>query len=246
MRREGTALRGLGVVTLKELSDHMTSARMRVLEWLVVLVALAAVYAAIVQIRSATAEDPFLFLRLFTHGTRAVAVVHGVPRLSGAVDGDRSRLRRGQWRAQPPHFVAHSVAADLSRRLAVRQIHRRACDIVGQPDRAVAAHDRARSHHARRTAGRRRDGARLHFSPDNDCLCRRMARALHAVFGDVPVGRDGGAGDARLLAVLLADLAGALAGDRPDVRAGRRRGVFGDCGADAGAIVAFERSTPKR
>ncbi len=65
-RREGSALRGLGVVTLKELSDHMTSARMRVLEWLVVLVALAAVYAAITQIRAVTAEDPFLFLRLFT------------------------------------------------------------------------------------------------------------------------------------------------------------------------------------
>jgi len=66
MRREGSALRGLGVVTLKELSDHMTSARMRVLEWLVVLVALAAVYAAITQVRDVTAEDPFLFLRLFT------------------------------------------------------------------------------------------------------------------------------------------------------------------------------------
>ena len=65
-RREGSALQGLGVVTLKELSDHMTSARMRVLEWLVVLVALAAVYAAITQIRAVTAEDPFLFLRLFT------------------------------------------------------------------------------------------------------------------------------------------------------------------------------------
>ena len=47
MRREGSALQGLGVVTLKELSDHLVSARMRVLEWLVVLVALAAVYGAI-------------------------------------------------------------------------------------------------------------------------------------------------------------------------------------------------------
>jgi ABC-2 type transport system permease protein len=54
------------VVTLKELSDHFASARMRVLEWLVVLVALAAVYGAIRQIREVTAEDPFLFLRLFT------------------------------------------------------------------------------------------------------------------------------------------------------------------------------------
>ena len=66
MRREGSAFRGLGVVILKELSDHLTSARMRVLEWLVVLVALAAVYAAITQIKNVTAQDPFLFLRLFT------------------------------------------------------------------------------------------------------------------------------------------------------------------------------------
>jgi ABC-2 type transport system permease protein len=66
MRREGSPWQGLGVVTLKELSDHLASARMRVLEWLVVLVALAAVYAAITQVRDVTAEDPFLFLRLFT------------------------------------------------------------------------------------------------------------------------------------------------------------------------------------
>jgi len=65
-RREGSPWQGLGVVTLKELSDHLTSARMRVLEWLVVLVAVAAVYAAIQQIRDVTAQDPFLFLRLFT------------------------------------------------------------------------------------------------------------------------------------------------------------------------------------
>jgi len=66
MRREGSAFSGLGVVMLKELSDHLTSLRMRVLEWLVVLVALAALYGAIQQIKDTTAEDPFLFLRLFT------------------------------------------------------------------------------------------------------------------------------------------------------------------------------------
>jgi len=66
MRREGSAFSGLGVVVLKELSDHLTSVRMRVLEWLVVLVALAALYGAIQQIKETTAEDPFLFLRLFT------------------------------------------------------------------------------------------------------------------------------------------------------------------------------------
>jgi ABC-2 type transport system permease protein len=66
MRREGSALHGLGVVFLKEVSDQLTSVRMRVLEWLVVLIALAALYGAIQQIRDVTAEDPFLFLRLFT------------------------------------------------------------------------------------------------------------------------------------------------------------------------------------
>src|SRR5262252_918274 len=66
MRREGSPWHGLGVVFLKELSDHLTSARMRVLEWLVVLTALAAVYGAIQQVKESTAEDPFLFLRLFT------------------------------------------------------------------------------------------------------------------------------------------------------------------------------------
>jgi ABC-2 type transport system permease protein len=66
MQREGSAFSGLGVVMLKELSDHLTSVRMRVLEWLVVLVALAALYGAIQEIKDTTAEDPFLFLRLFT------------------------------------------------------------------------------------------------------------------------------------------------------------------------------------
>ncbi len=66
MRREGSPFQGLSAVMLKELSDHLVSARMRVLEWLVVLTAIAAVYAAITQVRDATAEDPFVFLRLFT------------------------------------------------------------------------------------------------------------------------------------------------------------------------------------
>ena len=66
MRREGSPWRGVGVVILKELADHLSSVRMRVLELLVVLIALAALYGAIQQIRDVTAEDPFLFLRLFT------------------------------------------------------------------------------------------------------------------------------------------------------------------------------------
>src|SRR5262249_58557460 len=66
MQREGSALHGVGVVFLKELSDHFVSIRMRVLEWLVVFVGLIVVFNAIQQVKDTTAEDPFLFLKLFT------------------------------------------------------------------------------------------------------------------------------------------------------------------------------------
>jgi ABC-2 type transport system permease protein len=66
MQREGSALHGLGVVFIKEVSDHLTSVRMRILEWLIVFVGVASVYGAISQIREVTAEDPFLLLKLFT------------------------------------------------------------------------------------------------------------------------------------------------------------------------------------
>ena len=72
MQREGSALHGLGVVILKELSDHLTSTRMRVLEWLIVVVGILAVYGAIQQIKDTTAEDPFLFLKLFTTSRESV------------------------------------------------------------------------------------------------------------------------------------------------------------------------------
>jgi ABC-2 type transport system permease protein len=74
MRREGSALNGLGVVVLKELSDHLTSVLMRVCEVLVVLIALAALYFAIQQVRDTTAEDPFLFLRLFTRAREGIPI----------------------------------------------------------------------------------------------------------------------------------------------------------------------------
>jgi ABC-2 type transport system permease protein len=66
MRREGSAFQGLGTVFVKELADNISSARMLVLELLVVLTALAALYGAIDSLRQNTAEDPFLLLRMFT------------------------------------------------------------------------------------------------------------------------------------------------------------------------------------
>ncbi|OQM73812.1 ABC transporter permease [Manganibacter manganicus] len=66
MRREGSPLRGVGTVALKEAADHMTSARMHLIMLLVLLTAIGAVYGAIGQIRDTTAEDAYLFLKLFT------------------------------------------------------------------------------------------------------------------------------------------------------------------------------------
>jgi len=45
---------------------------MRVLEWLIVVVGILAVYGAIQQIKDTTAEDPFLFLKLFTTSRESV------------------------------------------------------------------------------------------------------------------------------------------------------------------------------
>ncbi|BBB98269.1 MULTISPECIES: ABC transporter permease [Bradyrhizobium] len=66
MRREGSAFQGVGAVFVKELSDNISSVRMLMLELLIVLTAMAALYEAIAALRQNTAEDPFLLLRLFT------------------------------------------------------------------------------------------------------------------------------------------------------------------------------------
>ena len=66
-RRRGAPWTGVATVFAKELADHLGSVRMRVLEILILLIGLGAVYAAIQNIKTVTAEDPFLFLRLFTN-----------------------------------------------------------------------------------------------------------------------------------------------------------------------------------
>jgi ABC-2 type transport system permease protein len=66
-RRSGSPFTGLGAVLMKELADHLGGARMRILEWLVLLTAIGAVFTAIQDLKTTTSQDPFLFLRLFTH-----------------------------------------------------------------------------------------------------------------------------------------------------------------------------------
>ena len=64
-QREGSPWQGLSVVFFREMFDHLTSARMLVLQFLVIVFGAVVVYFAAEQIRNTTAEDPFLFLRLF-------------------------------------------------------------------------------------------------------------------------------------------------------------------------------------
>lgn len=66
MARQGSPFRGTASVGLKEAADHMTSARMHLIMLLVLLTATGAVYGAIDHIRETMAEDPYLFLKLFT------------------------------------------------------------------------------------------------------------------------------------------------------------------------------------
>ena len=66
MRREGSAFAGVGAVTMKELADNLSSARMRLLEVLVFVAGAGAVYATISGVKDTVGEDPFVFLRLFT------------------------------------------------------------------------------------------------------------------------------------------------------------------------------------
>ena len=64
--KEGSPWVGVGAVVVKEMADHLTSARMRILEILIVLTAAGTVYAAMQNLQHTISEDRFLFLRLFT------------------------------------------------------------------------------------------------------------------------------------------------------------------------------------
>jgi ABC-2 type transport system permease protein len=66
MAREGSPFRGVAAIALKEAADHLTSARMHLIMALVLLTAVGAVYGAIGRIKDTTAEDAYLFLKLFT------------------------------------------------------------------------------------------------------------------------------------------------------------------------------------
>lgn len=64
--REGSPWRGLSVVIAKDMADHLTSARMTILELLILATAGGTVYAALQNLPTTTRQNPFVFLRLFT------------------------------------------------------------------------------------------------------------------------------------------------------------------------------------
>ncbi|MCL4561501.1 MAG: ABC transporter permease [Chloroflexi bacterium] len=74
--REGSPWTGLMAVIAKEMADHLTSARMRILEILIVLTAGGTVFAALQDLRATTSSSSsttsasangFVFLQLFTN-----------------------------------------------------------------------------------------------------------------------------------------------------------------------------------
>ena len=66
MPRKGSPWTGMWTVVGKEMADHFSSARIRILEVLIVVTAAGAVYAAIGNLRDTVGQDPFLLLRIFT------------------------------------------------------------------------------------------------------------------------------------------------------------------------------------
>lgn len=63
--REGSPWTGLTAVLTKEMADHLTGARVLILEVLVLLTAIGTVYTALKSINSAD-DNQFLYLKLFT------------------------------------------------------------------------------------------------------------------------------------------------------------------------------------
>ncbi|MEZ4862393.1 MAG: ABC transporter permease [Caldilineaceae bacterium] len=66
--REGSPWTGLWAVVTKDMADHLTSVRMRILEILIILTAGGTVYGATQTLRTSVSQDQFLFLKLFTTG----------------------------------------------------------------------------------------------------------------------------------------------------------------------------------
>ncbi|MBE0627586.1 MAG: ABC transporter permease [Burkholderiales bacterium] len=111
MNREGSPWTGLGPVFGKEFADQLGSARMRILEILVLVAAIGAVYVASQKMRATISESPIAFLQLFTTAEQPLPSFVSflgffVPLMAvslgfDAVNGELSRGTLGRVLAQP-------------------------------------------------------------------------------------------------------------------------------------------------
>lgn len=109
--REGSPWTGIWSVVLKEMADHLSSTRIFILEILILLAALGTVYVATQNIQQTTAEDQFLYLRLFTTAQQPLPAFVGllaffIPLVAialvfDAVNGEFSRRTMSRILAQP-------------------------------------------------------------------------------------------------------------------------------------------------
>jgi ABC-2 type transport system permease protein len=109
--REGSPWTGLGAVLSKEMADHLTSVRMRILEVLIVLTAGGTVYSALQGLKSNTSQNQFLYLQLFTTSQDPLPafvqfLVFLVPLIAislafDAINGEFSRRTLSRVLAQP-------------------------------------------------------------------------------------------------------------------------------------------------
>jgi len=109
--REGSPWKGMWQVISKEMADHLTSARMRILEILIVLTAVGTGYTALQQITGSGSENQFLFLRLFTSAREPLPAFAGflgflVPLVAialtfDAINGEFSRRTASRVLSQP-------------------------------------------------------------------------------------------------------------------------------------------------
>lgn len=110
-RREGSPWVGLWAVVAKEMADHLTSIRMRILEVLIVLTAAGTVYGAMQDLRQSVGQDPFVLLKLFTVGRDPLPAFIGflgflVPLIAIAlafdsINGEFNRRTMSRVLAQP-------------------------------------------------------------------------------------------------------------------------------------------------
>jgi ABC-2 type transport system permease protein len=109
--REGSPWTGLWAVVAKDMADHMTSARMYILELLILVTAVGTVGIALENLRKSIAPEDFVYLKLFTTGQEPLPALIGflaflVPLVAialtfDAVNGEFNQRTMSRVLAQP-------------------------------------------------------------------------------------------------------------------------------------------------